>query len=185
MNISDPRLNNIFGTLIDNKRDSQGNDLSRPAFSSTKYVEPDNSDPKLPIVISCSLDCLPEIEVVSATEEDSAFNITGNNDLQIDLQGILSFGSNVQEQFILLMNHLSNPFYQYRSVFNTDDKFFLYMIFDDKLPVSWGELVAMGGFLVRDTDVPLRFPNSFESVTFALYSQNEDKFYLFFKMFLS
>lgn len=182
MNISDPRLNNIFTALTDNRKDAQGNNLSLPAFSSNKYVEPDNNnDPKIPIVVSCSLDCLPEIEVVEAVPGDSVHQILNDEDLIIDLMAQVSTGT-TQEKFIKLMIHLSNPFYAYHPVYATDDRFFLYVIFDDKLPVSWGELVDMGGQFVRDTDIPLRFPNTFESFTLALYSLNDDAFYLFFKI---
>lgn len=187
LNIPDPVTRDIFSALIDNRRDDQGNDLSRPAFSSTKYIKEDNYDPKLPKVISCSLDCLPEIETCKpVTGDGGAFVIVDGS--ESSLRSVIALGTNAQEQFILLLNFLSEQTTTFDfgiSFVVEDDTFFLYMIFDDKLPINWGQLIDMGGFLFRDPNVPLRFPTTFESVTFALYSQNQDKFFLFFKMFLS
>lgn len=182
LNIQDPTLNDIFTTLVDNRRDDQGNHI-KPAHRADKFVDNNSLDPKLPEVVSCDISCLDTIEICIPTPEDEVFGIVQNNNTQFELRTVIFPGITAQEQFILLMNYLSNPFFEYSGAFPTTDRFFIYMIFDDKLPVNWGELLDMGNW-IRDTSVPLRFPLSFECVTFALYSQNNDKFYEFFKMFL-
>lgn len=185
LNISDPTTRDIFNALIDNRTDNQGNDRSKPAYTIQKYIEPDDGyDPTLPEVISCDISCLPTIELFQSTPEEDVFGLQFNNDLNFDLRVAISLGTTAKDQFIRLLNHLSDPFYMYAASFATDDKFFVYMLFDDKLPVSWGQLLDIGGQWIRDTSVPLRFPLDFETVTIAIYSENADKFYPFFTMFL-
>src|SRR6056297_761339 len=79
LNIPDKDTNDIFSALIDNRSDSQGNDLSRPAHSVQKFAEPDNYDPKLPHVVSCDVSCLPEIDFLDISQDSPCMTVARPN----------------------------------------------------------------------------------------------------------
>jgi len=180
MNIADPTLNTIFSALHDNKSDSQGNDLSRPAHSVNKYKEEnDNYDPVLPEVISCDVSCLDDIEFIAPTECVSI--------VQADLNDFLILGNaepsnftDVVEAFIGVMNTISTNF----DMFMIDDPacigetLDLYAIFDGKLPVIWGKNIEDDeSSMIAFERLPFRFPLTFDSFSIGFYSRTNNIFY--------
>lgn len=179
LNIPDPVTRDIFSALIDNRRDDQGNDLSRPAFSSTKHVEPDNYDPKLPEVVSCDVSCLPEIEFLPIAQDSpcmAAVRATilgglpppgGSSDIRQELVTVLDF---LFGNFDILMASDATC---------AGEILDLYVIFDDRLPIIWGRNIDDDG---SSTDIvferaPFRFPLTFEKFSIGLYSRTNDVFY--------
>lgn len=180
MNIPDPVTKDIFSALIDNRRDDQGNDLSRPAHGAHKYVEPDDGyDPKIPEVISCDVSCLPNVEFLPIAQDSPCMAA-----VRPTILGALpspSLNPDIRQELVDVLDFLANNF---DTLMDSDatcagEILDLYVIFDDKLPIIWGKNIDDDG---SSTDVvfermPFRFPVNFSKFSIGLYSRTNDVLY--------
>jgi len=170
-------LKEIFNHLMN----GQCNNVGR-SFHATPHVEElDTIDvPSCPEIV-CDLTCYPEIPVVTSDFPTCVSDIIAavgepGSTIFDDVEA----AGELNAALLTLINLMSDQSREYGPFCDTDT-FELVIIFDDKLALSYGELIDMG-MNVRDTLKPLVFPTTFISFNFVLHSLVSDTYYQIFKV---
>ena len=175
LNISpfNPNLANIF-QMLNNPLDKNGVPINPPTAQFIRFnAVLDSTEPEEPPQVVCDPSGLPDIMFV----QDSLCMADARDEFQqfINETGCTSLAT-THEKFLCILTDFSTNLGNF--IFDSCDpfeEFQLFALFDDKVPVKWGECVLPG--VVSFMSTGFVFPPHFASFSLVFQSKDTEEFY--------
>lgn len=154
-----------------------------PAFSSFP-MQKESADTSNPPDIVCDLCDFSPVTTVSGTGKTCLNDGSGFMDV-INTDGwyatVSAASGGIYGKFLALLNLVSTTTsYSPVSASCASDTWTMYVIFDNKVALSWGNFVNISGTTwQRDNTAPLIFPDSFSTFELTIFQASTNTFYSF------
>jgi len=144
----------------------------------------DNCEPEP--VEACDISDLPDVETTLLPALEAGNCISRFNTFYTNLNAISLCDTEptILDKFLCVLNWISSqPFLLYADVgipgptSPCADQYEVVIIFDNKLPISWGNLKFLGPDLIKQI-APLPFPLSFSKFAISMHSLVSDIYYV-------